>query len=1388
MENQEFADLLAKQEVLAKQLEAKRIGYKKEPKRRLRDIERLKGWHDSIQAIWIELDEGNNQLLEHEDQLHATEYFTENRFAKSKLYYNDMVHNIRFMIGLCEINAVPAEASSSDTGNENNADENMEPIEINDEEAIESDDSNDEFKTPRATNRRVTYEEQDEFKTPRASIRRMANRKYPDFVTKNSELRKKVETTIDRFSYKLKSFARELDIIDDYIKNNLKSTAKSAILDIEKKRNDLSDCMEEIGFMIGDDASDYEATYESLIFRYRELKTEVQRKEKADVQPMTLKLKPIEIPTFTGTFKTWPTFSGLFKTLIIKNGALDNIQKMQYLKTNVSGEAAKLISNIDVTADNFDIAWKLLIERFENKRAIRDTHLELLLKLPDMKFENSGDLQEYYDKSKECIELLKDMSGEQILLYLLMKKLPNETRKIYEQSRENPTEEQKLSEYFEFLHKRCRVLETIEGNSKKYEKKYNGGNYNANEKKFDFEKCACCNEKHPIFICTKFKSITVNERRDLVKQKALCLLCLKPKHQANECKFKKMCPHCNKRHNGLLHFNENEKSNRKFEKNTAKDASKKAYVATSEVKQVVCATAHDNNDINTLLATAIIRVKTLDGHSETLRALIDHGSMSSFVTERAVKKLNLKQTKNKINICGIAGSVEESNGTVEMQITARYPTSFKTNVTAIVLKKLTTLLPGTDFDKTILNNAELDEYMLADPEFNKQARIDMILGADVYADLILDGLVKADNNAYILQETEIGWIISGPLTNASKNRTICMTATVNEMDEKLQRFWELEEIGNENSLKPEEQQCIEHFNETLHRDDDGAYIVSLPFKKDASQLGDSRRMAIAQFFQLEKKFKHNPELKRAYEDYIKSLIERGWLKKCIYDKSKPHCYLPHHPVTKESTTTKVRPVFDASRKTSNGRSLNDLLITGPRLQEDLFNILVRFRSHAIAFTADIEKMYLHVKLRENEQRFQMMIWRDDENKPLEDYCLTTVTFGVNSSPFLAVAAVQEHAKRKMSEYPEACQIIMKDSYMDDISSGCNELEDAIKIRENLTQVLAEADFPLRKWVSNSDELLATIPDEQKEETKKMNGHKYASILGLRWFCEIDKLGFNFTASPLKKLTKRAILSHITTIFDPLGLLSPITIYNKILMQEIWRENTGWDDNVSQNIEKKWMAFQQQADIIEKIKTKRWLNYIPGMKTELHGFSDASEAAMGACVYIKTSYNGEIHTNLVAAKTKVAPNHRVTLPRLELCAAVLLAKLMKIVKKSLNFENIKTYLYSDSEITLAWIKGDPNRWKTFVANRVSRILENSDPKEWRYINTTANPADHASRGLLPKQLIENKLWWEGPSILLNENDADSIEISHFKTDLEEKKSKTNALHLKIDVDAINRFSV
>lgn len=301
-------------------------------------------------------------------------------------------------------------------------------------------------------------------------------------------------------------------------------------------------------------------------------------------------------------------------------------------------------------------------------------------------------------------------------------------------------------------------------------------------------------------------------------------------------------------------------------------------------------------------------------------------------------------------------------------------------------------------------------------------------------------------------------------------------------------------------------------------------------------------------------------------------------------------------------------------------------------------------------------------------------------------------------------------------------------------------------------ILAEAGFPLRKWVSNNQEFLSRIPLEHQEGAIVDNDEEpQVSILGMIWYFKIDKFGFKFKLENHLCLTKRSIFSEMYRIYDPLGLLSPIIVSNKILMKSIWDENIDWEETVSENNAKQWKIIRSQINLISNIRINRWIQHTPNCRFELHGFADASKKAYAAVVYSKTWIQNSVYITIITAKTRITKSSKeITLPRNELNAALLLATLMKSVRVSLKLTVSATFYYSDSQITLAWIKSPSSKWKTYVANRVEQIYKVSEINHWYYVASKHNPADCASRGQLPEQLIANELWWKGPEWLHSNN--------------------------------------
>ncbi|XP_043474380.1 uncharacterized protein LOC122506331 [Leptopilina heterotoma] len=259
-----------------------------------------------------------------------------------------------------------------------------------------------------------------------------------------------------------------------------------------------------------------------------------------------------------------------------------------------------------------------------------------------------------------------------------------------------------------------------------------------------------------------------------------------------------------------------------------------------------------------------------------------------------------------------------------------------------------------------------------------------------------------------------------------------------------------------------------------------------------------------------------------------------------------------------------------------------------------------------------------------------------------------------------------------------------------------------------------------------------------------------------------------------------MLSEVAQLFDPLGFLSPFTIRAKMLLQELWLEKLAWDDSPSDSINKKWLKFKKEFSQLSTISIPRWLNITTSSTVELHGFSDASQLAMSAVIFIKsTNSQLEPKISLICAKTKVAPLKRITIPRMELTAAQLLTRLMIYVQNTLELSNSPVFMWTDSQVTLNWIQSHPSQWKDYVRNRVSFIQDQLPHAQWRFIKGKENPADCASRGMTISQLKGHTLWWNGPSWLKDSSNqwpSPQIKIDN-STQLEERPG----LSLRVSTD-------
>ena len=382
-----------------------------------------------------------------------------------------------------------------------------------------------------------------------------------------------------------------------------------------------------------------------------------------------------------------------------------------------------------------------------------------------------------------------------------------------------------------------------------------------------------------------------------------------------------------------------------------------------------------------------------------------------------------------------------------------------------------------------------------------------------------------------------------------------------------------------------------------------------------------------------------------------------------------------HGVTKSSSsTTKLRVVFDASAKTTNGLSFNDILFTGPTLYPSLEAILIRFRVHKIALSADVSKMYRAVHLKHEDRDLHRFLWRENPNDPLTDFCMTRVTFGVRSSPYLSIRTLQQVAHDFGHLYPVAHPLLLNSFYVDDLLTGADTIEQSQSIQQQSRALLLKrVIFNLRKWRSSSAQVLDTIDPSLREEIpiQDLVDHQpgnHPKALGVEWDSTLDTMSTSLCLPTKCASTKRGIISDVARMFDVLGWLAPTIVQMKVMYQQLWEGKLGWDEDLPGHFADQHLRWRNELPLLATKRQPRCY-FNPSatrLTTQLHGFSDASMHAYAAVIYIRaTSVNHPPTCTFVSAKTRVAPVKPLSIPRLELCGAALLAKLLTSVRQVLD---------------------------------------------------------------------------------------------------------------------------
>ena len=1091
-------------------------------------------------------------------------------------------------------------------------------------------------------------------------------------------------------------------------------------------------------------------------------------------------MKRVAIPTFKGDKLEYESWKAAFMACVDQAPASEEYKLLQ-LKQALDGEALDAIKGLGHSAEAYRAAKERLERRYGGKRRQIALCLERLEKLRPVRKGNSKDLEKFCDLLDLAVINLKSAGRVEELsngtFYTnMMKKLPEEKlvdyhRWLFDKMEDECVESLRKwviqeTEFETVAHEIVTGLDKDKVEQKRDERTLYGSDVPQKNSKSD---CIVCHTSHPIWLCDEFKSMQIVDRNKIAKDNRLCFGCLLEGHVGKNCVKMGICGinGCKERHNRLLHENKEVESEKKNEDTGEVKEEDKTY------------TTLESRSEREFVALRIVPITVKNGKlRKTINALLDDASTKTYINGDVAAALNIRGEMKKVTVKVLNNTIETFD-TMPVQFDAEsVDGNFKMKINASTMNKVTGNMEAVNWKEHANKWDHLKDIEF--PDLGKRPKVDMLIGMD-HADVHFSFKdVKGKPGEPIARLTPLGWTCIGSPDDAKKHMEKSRSFFIQDedisADKILKNFWEIENMETvDPNYMSKEDRCTLQTVKSSKLYVDGKYQVAIPWKPNKDQLKNNYEMAYKRLLNTEKRLFKEKDIADSYVSTIEDYKQKGYIKRVQTEEvsNSSSWYLPHFPVIrKDKTTTKVRIVFDAAAK-FNGLSLNDTIYQGPKLQKDLCDILMRFRRNPVALVCDIQEMYLRIGLAVEDRRFHRFLWRNlDVTKSPEIYEFNSIVFGVTSSPFEAQLVAQDHAEEHKDEFPLGAETVLESTYMDDNMDSVEDEKIGIELYEELSQLWKLGNMHARKWLSNSAEVLENIPveDRAKEIDLSVDDLPSVKTLGLMWRAKEDV--FTYNKLPLEKefeFTKRNLLRKIASLFDPLGFLSPYITEAKLIMQDVWLSGVTWDERLlDENAEraKQWFS---ELEELPKIKVPRCF-HLNAKEFSIHVFTDSSEMAYGAVAYSRYKLgDDEIETNILMAKSRVAPLKSISVPRLELCGAMLGLDLGRRVSSVLKVSLDNVIFWVDSMNVLFWIRNQSRAFKPFVANRLGMIHSQTKPSQWRYVPSGSNSADMITRGKKVVELVNNENWWIGPEFLRKEEIYWPVE--KIKSVMNEEKTRS-----------------
>lgn len=1103
-----------------------------------------------------------------------------------------------------------------------------------------------------------------------------------------------------------------------------------------------------------------------------------------------------DLPVFDGKPRAWPKFISSFQRSTDLCGFSDS-ENLERLSRCLQGSAYTAVETSLTLEDNVPRILQILELLFGKPEYIIDSLIEDMRKGKRPSMENVESILMYaLEIENICCTMrmakLSDFLTNPAMLSEMLERLPSQLKMswaeyTYESRRVNievfsawlKDKSMKLSSLLTKPPILSKPLRNHEKNRTSFVNVHN-------EIGSDLSCCVCAGSCRNVEVCAAFKELSYQCKWDVIKKNYLCRTCLR-RHRG-QCKKQQICGKngCEFFHHELLH---------------------KPVVTTENSEEIVAGSlnTHASPTIDCIFKVLPVTIHNGEQKVNTFAMLDDCSSLTLISQELAAsigahgpnQPMCLQWTSN-------IKRTEEYSQKLSLQISGKPGKLHQLKCRTV--KNLS--LPKQTLNYQQLSSKFPHLEHLPVSSYN-HAEIGVLIGINNPTLLLTHNYKMNKEDEPIAAFTKLGCVVFG--SNSSTLGGVfhvreceCFQNDVS-LDNLLRESYAIEGLGLQKSvgiLPTEDKRAYDIWEKTT-KFLGSRYETGLLFKYDAFKLPNNYNMASRRLQCLIKKCEKEPGLRNVITKKIEEYETKGYARRVPQEEIESLkgdiWYLPIFVVRNPNKPSKVRLVWDAAA-TVGGTSLNSVLVKGPDLLSSLISVLLRFRQYKIAMSADIQEMFHQIRIRPTDQRYQMFMWPNEKGE-IVTYAMVGMTFGASCSPATAQHIKNLNAEAFRAQYPRAVEAIVDNHYVDDLLESLENENEAIQLAKDVTEIHKKAGFHIRNWISNSKTLSSVFQEESSETKKTLDFPQEPAIekiLGMWWETDSDDFTYSLRYHKMDEAiwkgerspTKREVLRAVMSIYDPLGLLSHVLIFPKILLQNIWRSESMWDEAINSDLANYWKSWLEILPRVELLKIPRWYGYSSRVKhVDLHVFTDASNEAYAAGVYIRFRDPdiNQIIVRLVTAKSRVAPLKYMSIPRLELMGAVIGARLTETLKTSLKIPIRKTTFWSDSTCVLAWIHSDHRKYRPYVAARIGEILETTSASDWRYVPTGQNVADQATRMKLI-QPTSKCAWYNGPDFLYEEEHKwpKNKEIQNIET--EEMMCKhiasVNIHHAEITA---NRFS-